>query len=44
LALPEDDLSVNESVSEADKSCNFHAWKALVDQCDDGIYRLAELL
>jgi hypothetical protein len=43
LALPEDDLSVIENVSEDDKSCRFHAWMALVDHFDDGIYRLAEL-
>jgi hypothetical protein len=36
LALPDDDLSVIENVSEADKSCGFHAWTILVDRSEDG--------
>jgi hypothetical protein len=35
-ALPDDDLSVIENVSEADKSCGFHAWTILVDHNEDG--------
>jgi hypothetical protein len=45
LALPEDDLSVIENLSEADKSCGIQAWMTLVDHYkDDGIYCLTELL
>jgi hypothetical protein len=40
LALPEDDLSIIENVSEGDKTCGHTAWTALVNLYeDDGIYR-----
>jgi hypothetical protein len=46
LALPEDDLSIIENVSEDDKTCGHTAWTALVNQYeDDGIiYQCTELL
>jgi hypothetical protein len=45
LALPEDDLSNIENVSEDDKTCGHSAWTALVNHYeDDGIYRCAKLL
>jgi hypothetical protein len=45
LALPEDDLSIIENVSEDDKTCGHTAWTALVYHYeDDGIYRCTELL
>jgi hypothetical protein len=45
LALPEDDLSIIENVSEDDKTCGHTAWTALVNHCkDDGVYRCTELL
>jgi hypothetical protein len=45
LALPENDRSVIEIVTEADKSCGFQAWTTSVDHYeDDGVYRLAEPL
>jgi hypothetical protein len=45
LALPEDNLSVIENVSEDDKTCGHIAWTALVDHYeDDGIHLCMELL
>jgi hypothetical protein len=45
LALPEDDLSIIENVSEDDTTCGQTAWTAFVDHYeDDGIYRCTELL
>jgi hypothetical protein len=45
LAVPEDDLSVIENVSEDDKTCGHTAWTALVNHyVDDGIYRCTYLL
>jgi hypothetical protein len=45
FALPEDDLSIIENVSEDDKTCGHTAWTALVNNYeDDGIYRCTELL
>jgi hypothetical protein len=45
LALPEDDLSILENVSEGDKTCGHTAWTALVNHFeDDGIHRCTELL
>jgi hypothetical protein len=45
LALPEDDLSIIENVSEDDKTYGHTAWTAFVNHCqDDGIYRCTELL
>jgi hypothetical protein len=45
LALPEDDMSIIENVSEDDKTCGHTAWTALVnDYEDDGIYRCTEPL
>ena len=45
LALPEDDLSIIENVSEDDKTCGHTAWTALVNHYeDDDIYRCTELL
>jgi hypothetical protein len=45
LALPEDDLSIIENVSEDDKTCDHTAWT--VQAChyeDHGIYRCTKLL
>jgi hypothetical protein len=40
LALPEDDLSIIENVSEDDKTCGHTAWTALVNHYENGgIYR-----
>jgi hypothetical protein len=45
IALPEDDLSIIENVSEDDKTCSHTAWTALVNHYeDDGICRCTELL
>jgi hypothetical protein len=45
LALPGDDLSIIENVSEDDKTCGHTAWTALVNHYeDDDIYRFTELL
>jgi hypothetical protein len=45
LALPEDDRSIIENVSEDDKTCGHTAWAALVNHYeDDVIYRCTELL
>jgi hypothetical protein len=45
IALPEDDLSIIENVSEDDKTCDHTLWTALVNHYDDdGIYRCTELL
>jgi hypothetical protein len=45
IAMPEDDLSIIENVSEDDKTCGHTAWTALVNHYeDDGIYRCTELL
>jgi hypothetical protein len=45
LALPEDDLSIIENVSEDDKTCGHTAWTALVNHYEDGdIYRCTEPL
>jgi hypothetical protein len=45
-ALPEEDLSIVENVSEDDKTCGHTAWTALVNHYeDDGIiYRCTEIL
>jgi hypothetical protein len=44
-ALPEDDLSIIENVSENDKTCGHTAWTALLYHYeDDGICRCAEIL
>jgi hypothetical protein len=45
LALPEDDLSIIENVSEDDKICGHTAWTALDNYYeDDGVYRWTEVL
>jgi hypothetical protein len=45
FALPKDDLSIIENVSEDDKTCGQTAWTALVNHyVDNGIYRCTELL
>jgi hypothetical protein len=45
FALPENDLSIIENVSEDDKTCGHTAWTALVNHYeDDGICRCAESL
>jgi hypothetical protein len=45
LALPEDDVSIIENITETSKNCGVAAWAALVDYYeDDGVYRLSELL
>jgi hypothetical protein len=45
LALPEDDLSIIENVSEDDKTCGHSAWTALVNHYEnDGSYRCTKLL
>jgi hypothetical protein len=45
LALPENDLSIIENVSQDDKTYSHTAWTALVNHYeDDGIYRCTELL
>jgi hypothetical protein len=45
LALPEDDISIIENVSEDDKTCGHTARAALVNHYeDDGTYRCTELL
>jgi hypothetical protein len=45
LALPEDDLSIIENISEDDKTCGHTAWTALVNHFEnDGIHRCTELL
>jgi hypothetical protein len=45
LALPEDDRSSIENVSEDDKTCGHIAWTALASNYEDGgIYRCKELL
>jgi hypothetical protein len=44
-AVPKDDLSIIESISEDDKTCGHTAWTALVNHYkDDGIYWCTELL
>jgi hypothetical protein len=44
-ALPEDDLSIIENVSEDDKTCSHTAWTSLLNHnMDDGIYKCTELL
>jgi hypothetical protein len=45
FALPEDDLSIIENVSEDDKTCGHTTWTALGNHYEyDGIYRCTELL
>jgi hypothetical protein len=45
FAVPEDNLSIIENVSEDDKTCGHTAWTALVNHYkDDGMCRYTELL
>jgi hypothetical protein len=45
IALPDNDLSIIENISETDKNCGVAAWTTLVNHYDDdGNYRISELL